>query len=156
MVADYDLAQLNVARLRAPLDSPELKDFVDWLEPINAVSDRSPGFVWRLQTDEGDATSIRVFDDDMVIVNMSVWESVEALTAFVYRSEHKDVFARRKEWFERMDNYLVLWWVPTGHVPSVVEGVGRLEHLREHGPTSEAFTMKQPFPPPVQSLDGNE
>jgi hypothetical protein len=120
-VGAFHIAQLNVARLRAPLDSPHLTDFVDRLEPINALADRSPGFVWRLQTDDGNATSIRVFDDDMLIVNMSVWESVGALSNFVYRSEHRTVFGRRKEWFEA---------------------------LREHGPTADAFTMKTAFPPP--------
>jgi hypothetical protein len=148
-VASFQVAQLNVARLRAPLDAPELADFVAWLEPINALADRAPGFVWRLQTDDGDATSIRVFDDDMLIVNMSVWESIDALNAFVYRSDHKDVFARRKEWFERIDDaYVVLWWHPADEPPAVEEGARRLEHLRAHGPTPEAFTLRASFPPP--------
>ena len=147
----FHLAQLNVARLRAPLDSPVLADFVAWLEPINALADTAPGFVWRLQTDEGDATSVRVLDDDMLIVNMSVWESVEALSAFVYRSGHKDVFARRKEWFERVDEaYLVCWWVPVGEIPSVDEAVRRLELLRERGPSPDAFPLKSPFPAPAE------
>jgi hypothetical protein len=148
-VGSYHLAQLNVAHLLAPLDSPQLADFVSWLEPINALADGSPGSVWRLQTDEGDATSIRVFDDDMVIVNMSVWESVDALNSFVYRSEHRTVFARRKEWFERMDDaYLVLWWVEAGRIPTVEEGIERLEHLRTKGGTPHAFTIKNAFPAP--------
>jgi uncharacterized protein DUF3291 len=149
----FHLAQLNVARLRAPLDSPELADFVAALEPINAVADCAPGFVWRLQTEEGDATSIRVFDDDMLIVNMSLWESVEALNAFVYRSDHRSVFARRKEWFEHIeDAYVVLWWLPRGDIPSVDDGVRRLEHLRANGPSAEAFTLKTPFPPPAAAV----
>jgi hypothetical protein len=154
-VADgYHLAQLNVARLRAPLDSPQLADFVAWLDPINALADAAPGFVWRLQTDEGDATSVRAFDDDMLIVNMSVWESIEALHDFVYRSGHKDVFARRTEWFERMDEvYVVCWWIPAGDVPSVEDAVARLELLRTNGPSPDAFTLRSPFPAPAtQSL----
>lgn len=153
MEAGFHLAQLNVARLRAPLDSPELADFVTWLEPINALADVAPGFVWRLQTDDGDATSVRVFDDDMVIVNMSVWESMDALFDFVYRSEHNTVFARRKEWFERIDeSYLVCWWIDAGDIPSVEDGVKRLELLRRDGPTPDAFTMKTSFPPPSAAL----
>jgi Domain of unknown function (DUF3291) len=149
-VSGFHLAQMNVARLRAPLESPELADFVAWLEPINAIADRSPGFVWRLQTDEGDATSIRAFDDDMMLVNMSVWESVEALAAFVYRSDHRSAFTRRFEWFERLEElYLVLWWVPTGTIPTVEGGVRRLEQLRAHGPTPDAFIIKNPFPAPA-------
>jgi hypothetical protein len=146
----FHVAQLNVARLRAPLDSPQLADFVALLEPINAVADRSPGFVWRLQTEDGNATSIRVFDDDMLIVNMSVWESVEALRSFVYRSDHRTVFGRRKEWFEALDQpYLVLWWIPEGHIPTVEEAVRRLEQLRAHGPSADAFTIKDSFAVPA-------
>jgi hypothetical protein len=149
-VARFNVVQLNVARLRSPLDSPELSDFVAWLEPINAIADHSPGFVWRLQTDEGNATSIRVFDDDMMIVNMSAWESVEALAGFVYGSDHRSVFARRKEWFERIeDAYVVLWWLPAEEVPTVEEGRRRLEQLRANGPTADAFTIKTWFPPPT-------
>jgi hypothetical protein len=149
----FHVAQLNVARLRAPLDAPELADFVAWLEPINEIADRARGFVWRLQTDDGNATSIRVFDDDMLIVNMSVWESIQALSDFVYRSDHRTVFARRKDWFERVDQaYLVLWWIPAGSIPTVEEGVRRLERLRANGPTADAFTTKAPFPAPGEKL----
>jgi hypothetical protein len=149
----FHLAQVNVARLRAPIDSPQLADFVAWLEPINSLADQSPGFVWRLQTDEGDATAVRVLDDDMIIVNLSVWESVETLNDFVYRSAHREVFARRKEWFERMDDaYLVCWWIPAGDIPSVEESVRRLELLRTVGPSAEAFTLKSPYAAPARAL----
>ena len=155
MEADgYHLAQLNVAKLRAPIDAPELAEFVAWLEPINRIADNAPGFVWRLQTEGGDATSIRVFDDEMIVVNMSVWSSPEALTDYVYRSQHKDVFARRKEWFERIDEaYLVCWWTPAGEIPSVDEAVRRLELLRERGPSADAFTLKAPFAAPAPASD---
>jgi hypothetical protein len=142
----FQLAQLNVARLRAPLDSPEIAEFVALLDPINALADAAPGSVWRLQTEDGDATSIRVFDDDMFIVNMSVWESLEALSDYVYRSDHRTVFARRKEWFERIaEAHLVCWWIASGEVPTVDEGVTRLEVLRSRGPSPEAFTLRAPF-----------
>ena len=141
------LAQLNIARLGAPLDSPTLAGFVAALEPINALADGSPGFVWRLQTDEGDATSIRAFDDDMLIVNMSVWESLEALRAFVYGPDHRAVMAGRRQWFEKMaEAYLVLWWVPAGYVPSVDEAKERLERLRRDGPSPAAFTLSKAWP----------
>jgi hypothetical protein len=150
MASPHHLAQVNVARLRAPLDAPELADFVAALEPVNALADAAPGFVWRLQTDEGDATSIRAFDDDMIIVNMSVWESLEALRDFVYRSDHRTFLARRRQWFERMDAPMVaLWWVPAGHRPTVAEAKQRLDALEGLGPTTEAFTFRRSFPAPA-------
>ena len=148
-MAGYHLAQLNIGRIRGPLESPPLAEFIAALEPINAIADKSPGFVWRLQTEEGDATSIRAFDDDMLLVNMSVWESLDALSAFVYQSDHRAVMLRRREWFERpADAFMALWWVPADHIPTVNEAKQRLERLREHGPSQEAFTFSKPFPPP--------
>jgi Domain of unknown function (DUF3291) len=145
------VAQVNIGRLRAPIDSPLVKDFVDLLDPINKLADRSPGFVWRLQTEDGNATAVRPFEDEGILVNMSVWESVEALGAFVYESRHLDVLRRRKEWFERMDeSYLALWWVPTGRIPTVADAVERIEHIREHGPTPYAFTLRTHFLPPSE------
>jgi hypothetical protein len=142
------LAQLNIATARAPLDSPELAEFVDNLEPINQLAEQSPGFVWRLQDESGNATSIQVFDDPNTIVNMSVWESADQLKDFMFRTHHRDFLRRRKEWFEVVpeDTY-VLWWVPSGHRPSVEEAVERLEYLREHGDTPRAFTFKSNFQP---------
>jgi hypothetical protein len=140
------LAQLNLALPREPLDSPALADFVARLEPVNAVADASPGFVWRLQTDDGDATGIRGFGDDRLIVNMSVWESLEALRAFVYSNRaHLDVLRRRREWFARMDTYLVLWWVPVRHIPTLAEAEERLDLLQERGPSPDAFTFRSVF-----------
>jgi len=155
-MAAYRLAQCNVARLRAPLDSPALAEFVGALEPINRLADQAPGFVWRLQTEDGDATAIRAFDDDMLIVNMSVWESVDALAEFVYRSAHRDVMRRRREWFEKMEEaYLVLWWIPAETLPTVSDAQSRFETLRRDGPSSEAFTFRSPFPPPGASVPSN-
>jgi hypothetical protein len=143
------LAQVNVARLVAPMDDPRTRGFAEALEPVNALAEASPGFVWRLQDEGGDATAIQVFDDPMIIVNLSVWESLESLGAFVYRSGHADYLRRRREWFHKMDEaYTTLWWVPAGHEPSPLEARERLEHLRAHGPTEQAFTFRVPFPAP--------
>ena len=149
----YHLAQLNIGRLRAPLESPQIAGFVAALEPINAIADAAPGFVWRLQTEDGDATAIRPFaEDDLLLVNMSVWRSLEALADFAYRSDHRDVMRQRRDWFERMaEAYLVLWWVPEGHIPTVDEAKARLERLRRVGPSPDAFTFRQPFPPPGET-----
>lgn len=153
------LAQLNIATLVAPLDSPLLTDFVASLDRINALADQAQGFVWRLQTDDGDATGIRYFGED-VIVNMSLWESVESLHDYVYRSSHIDVMRRRAEWFKRSAvPYTVLWWVPAGHRPSLEEAGARLQYLQRYGPTAKAFTFKKRFAAPGsgvagQALDG--
>jgi Domain of unknown function (DUF3291) len=144
----YDLAQLNIGRLLAPTDHPDTKGFMDALEPVNALADAHPGFRWRLQTEDGDATAIRPYDDDLMIVNMSTWASLEALADFVYGDEHRAVMVQRRQWFERMATYLVLWWVPAGHRPSIDEAKARLGLLEQHGPTPEAFTFRENFPSP--------
>ena len=144
---DYHLAQLNIAKMKFDIDSPELADFVARLEDVNALADASPGFVWRLQTDTGDATAIDFFGTD-TLVNMSVWQNIESLHDYVYRSNHKEVLARRKEWFERMQEaYSVLWWIPAGSIPTLEEAAQRLEQLQNRGPSATAFTFKQMFPP---------
>jgi hypothetical protein len=145
----YELAQLNIGIIKGPMDSPVMADFAANLERINALADQTSGFIWRLQTDEGDATAIRPFDDENMLVNMSMWRDVESLRRFVYRSDHVDIMRRRGQWFERMSEaFLVLWWVPTGHRPSVAEAVAKLEILRRDGPTAEAFTFRQSYPAP--------
>ena len=143
----YELAQMNVGRLRAPLDSPQLADFVGALDRINAVADGSAGFVWRLQDDSGNATALHPMGEDF-IVNMSVWQDAKSLQAFVYRSDHVDVMRRRREWFEKMDIFLVLWWVPRGYRPTAEEGIERLTLLRSRGPSADAFTFGNLFPSP--------
>jgi len=147
-MSQYELAQLNIGILTGPLDSPPLADFVGNLARINALAESSPGFVWRLQTDEGDATALRPMDEE-TLVNMSVWKDLASLRSYVYRSAHVEVMRRRKEWFQQMSQaYLVLWWVPKGHRPSLQEAIAKLELLRSSGPTEEAFTFRQAFPPP--------
>jgi hypothetical protein len=151
----YQLAQINVAELRAPLDSPQLKDFVDNLDRINALAESADGFIWRLKGEGNDATSLRPMGDK-VIVNMSVWRDVTALRDYVYHSAHVEIMKRRREWFARMKSaYLCLWWVPQGHTPSVMEAAERLEHLRQHGPTREAFTFGEAFSAP-DAQEGGE
>lgn len=145
--APYELAQVNVARLKFPLDSPELKEFVDALDPVNAVADAADGFVWRLQSEAGNATDIPVLGDEWLIVNMSVWRDTNALTAFMYRGQHRELLARRRAWFEHLEEAAaVLWWVPAGHRPSVAEAEERLLHLRAHDATPYAFTLRTSFP----------
>ena len=154
-MAAHHLAQVNVATLRAPLDGPELAGFVAQLEPVNALADQSPGFVWRLQTEDGDATAIRPFEDDRVMVNLSVWASLEALRSFVYATRHLEVMRHRRAWFHRMpDPYMALWWVPAGTIPTVAEARDRLELLASHGPTAGAFTFRAPFPVPADATRG--
>jgi len=151
---DFQLAQVNIGRLRAPLDSAQLAGFVAALNPVNALADAAPGFVWRLQTEDGNATAVRAFEWDQggsagVLLNMSVWESVEALAAFVYSDRHKRVLRRRREWFEPMTQaYTALWWVPRGRIPTTGDAEDRIRHLRTHGPTPRAFTLRAHFPPP--------
>jgi hypothetical protein len=147
-MSNFELAQLNVAHLKAPLDSPVLADFVANLDRINLLADASDGFRWRLATDDGRATSLRPFGED-VIVNMSVWRDLNALRKFVYESAHTEIMRRRREWFARVAQaYAVLWWVPAGHRPSLAEAGDRLEQLRQHGPSSAAFTFGTNFGAP--------
>ena len=148
--AHHHVAQLNIARPRAPLDSPQLAGFVSRLDEINALADAAPGFVWRLVDGEGgNATTLRPYGPD-VMVNLSVWESVEALYDFAYRTAHLDVLRRRREYFDHdgLDAYAVLWWVPAGTQPSLAEARRRLDLLAAEGPTWQAFTFRERFPPP--------
>lgn len=130
------------------MDHPAIADFAAGLELINGLADKSPGFVWRLQTDSGDLTSVRPYEDPDVIVNLTVWETPEALREFAYRSDHLSFLRRRGDWFIPMDGEVVVgWWVPAGHLPDIDEAKARLAHLIEHGPTAHAFGIRKPFPP---------
>jgi Domain of unknown function (DUF3291) len=145
----FELAQLNIGIIRGPMDSPVMADFAANLERINAVAEQSAGFVWRLQTEAGDATAIRPFENENMLVNMSVWRDVASLNDYVYSSAHVELMRRRREWFEPMrDAFLVLWWVPKGHRPNVAEAIAKLDVLRTQGPSAEAFTFRRAFPPP--------
>jgi hypothetical protein len=151
-MTDFHLAQVNIGRVVAPLDSPELADFVAQLPEINALADLAPGFVWRMVDDGGaDSTSLRPDNnDDMLLINCSVWESVQALRDFTYRSDHLRVLSRRREWFQRMaESYQALWWVPAGHRPTAAEAMERIALLREQGCGPLAFTFREPHPAPA-------
>ncbi len=147
----FHLAQANFARGRGPVDSPVMAGFVALLAYINSVADRSPGFVWRLQTEDGDSTAIRAFDDPLIIFNMSVGESMEALHDHVYTSDHLEPLQKRRDWFEKVDApSLVLWWIPAGHTPTVGDALERLEILKKVGPCPQAFTFRKHFAAPGQ------
>ncbi len=134
------LAQLNVGKLRYNQDDPRVADFMSNLDRINAVAERTPGFVWRLQDESGNATSIVAFDDPKLLVNLSVWENPQALEQFVWQTVHKQFYVRRGEWFEVMDKmHFVMWWIEPGHLPTTVEARERLEHLWAHGTSDYAF-----------------
>jgi hypothetical protein len=148
---NFHLAQINIGRLIAPIDDPRIAGFVSQLDSVNAVADAAPGFVWRLQSASGNATDIAYSDDPMILVNMSVWESVEALRDFVYASRHLEVFRQRAQWFEKFEKaYYCLWWIPAGHIPTVAEGRERLEHYQQHGPTAYSFWFSKLFPIPAE------
>jgi len=152
-VGDWQIAQLNIGRTVAPLDDARLADFMTQLDEINGLAERSPGYVWRLQGESGNATEVKVDDDPLVIINLTVWNSIDELFDFAYRSAHKAVFTRRFEWFERWQGpSVVLWWQPAGTIPDTGEALRRLRLLAENGPTAEAFTFKQRFEPPVTAI----
>jgi hypothetical protein len=149
MSAKFHLAEVNVGRLKAAIDHPMIKDFADNLDRINALAESSPGFVWRLKGDGNNATDLAIDGDPLFIPNLSVWEDVPSLGAFVYRSGHIEIMRRRKEWFEHMETYMALWWAPVGHEPTVEEALEKLALLKTHGPTPSAFTFRAPFPAPT-------
>lgn len=148
-MAAYQLAEINIARFKRPIEDLVNADFVEALERVNAEAEKQPGFVWRLIGEGDDATDIDAFGDPRIIVNMSVWADMQALSAFAYRNSlHREVFRRKAEWFEEIEVSLAMWWVEQGYRPTAEEGRARLELLAERGPTPEAFTFKSAFPPP--------
>ena len=147
----HHLAQINIGRILAPVDDPKIADFMAQLDEVNGLADVAPGFVWRLQSSSGNATDVAYNDDPFVLVNMSVWESVEALQDYVYKSRHLEVLRDRAKWFEKMEKpHYCLWWVPAGYIPSVAEARERLEHYQTHGATPVSFWFSQRFPTPVE------
>jgi len=151
----YHIAQVNIGRVRATLEDPRMAGFVNRLDEINALADHSPGFVWRLQTSAGNATYLRPYEDDWILMNMSVWKSIEELRQYVYRTAHVELLRQRQEWFETfVGTYAALWWVPVGHIPGIDEAKKRLAYLDAHGPTEFAFNFKTTFPPDEQFQHG--
>lgn len=153
MSGDWQLAQINVGRLVAPVEDPAVADFINALAQVNTLAEASPGFVWRLKDDvSAGATDIRPAPDQQFIVNMSVWTDADSLFQFVYRSAHTPVMARRREWFDRFEGaYQALWWIKAGHQPTVEEGLSRLWMLDRYGPSPQAFTFKARFPAPGET-----
>lgn len=150
----HHLAQINIGRIVAPIDDPRLARFVEQLEPINQLAESSPGFVWRLQSEQGNATDIPYNDDPFMLLNMSGWESIEDLKAFTYKTRHVEIFRDRAQYFEKLDvPHYCLWWVPIGHRPSVQEGRTRIEPYRQHGATPEAFWFSEWFPAPASETE---
>jgi hypothetical protein len=144
----YQVAQVNIGRIKFPLDDPGMAGFLNRLDEINALAEKTPGFVWRLQTGEGNATYFRPYADDRILMNMSVWETIEALRDYVYHTTHAQLLRQRTEWFEKFSgSYSALWWVPAGHIPSIDEARKRIAHLDVHGPTQFAFNFKTTFQP---------
>ena len=140
------LAQLNIAKAKYPLDDPRMKEFTDNLEPINAIAEATEGFVWRLVGENDNATDVQAFSDPNIIVNMSVWSSMDALKDFMFKTHHRDYLRRKKEWFSEIENAsYVLWWIEDGTIPNVDDGIVRLEHLRSYGDSPYAFSFKAPF-----------
>ena len=144
----YHIAEINIGRIRAELDDPAMAGFVNRLDEINALADASPGFVWRLQTNEGNATYLRPFNDERLLLNMSVWSDIESLRHYVYHTAHRELLRERHAWFEKLEQvYLALWWVPAGHIPGIDEARRRLAHLESCGPSQFAFNFKSIFEP---------
>lgn len=142
------LAQINIALMKAPLDNPIMAEFAAALDQVNAIADQSLGFVWRLKTESGNATQIRAYSDPKMLVNLSVWQSVDHLKTYVYKSLHGEFFVRRRQWFEKYQGeHFAMWWIPEGHLPTVEEAKARLEHLSRYGDSPTAFTFAKPFPP---------
>jgi len=147
---EFHLAQINIALALAPMDSEEMRDFMRRIDEINRLAERFEGFVWRLKDENGNATAIQAFDNPDMLINMSVWQSIDCLKDYTYKSAHLDLIRDRARWFGKMkDPHLVLWWIPAGHVPTIEEGKARLALLDQHGPTAEAFTFARTFEPPV-------
>lgn len=146
---EFHVAQINIARMvGVNIDDPVMKEFVDNLDRVNELAENSDGFVWRLKDDSNNASDFNPYNDEQVIINVSVWESIESLEQFTYRTFHTDFLKRRKEWFQKFGKaYFALWWIEKGNVPTVEEAVNRLSHLQENGPTRQAFTFNQRFPP---------
>ncbi len=149
MSVKYNLAQINISKSKGLPDSPVMRTFMEKIDEVNAIAEGSDGFVWRLKSDDGNATSIQIFEDELIIVNMSVWRDMDAFKGFVFKGLHAAMMRKRNEWFERSDfSNLALWWIPEGHIPSTEEAKAKLELITKVGDTQEAFRFKNLFEPP--------
>ena len=146
----YHVAQINIALMKAPLEDPVMTEFAAALERVNQIADQSSGFIWRLQSASGNATDIRSYPDLRMLINLSVWQSVEQLKTYVYRSLHGEFLSRRHRWFKKYPGeHFTMWWISVGHLPTVEEGKSKLEYLALHKDSPEAFTFAKPYPPPI-------
>jgi len=142
----HHLSQVNISRMIAPLSNPIMADFVAELDSINQLADNAPGFVWRLQTEAGNATSVSAYDDELILLNLSVWESIDDLKQFVYRSQHGKVMRNRNKWFQKYQGVnMALWWLPVGDLPTVDEAEKRLQYLNDFGDSDYAFSFKNQY-----------
>ncbi|WP_137939932.1 DUF3291 domain-containing protein [Chitinivorax sp. B] len=150
MSPHFHLAQVNIAKTKAPMNDPSMQGYVEQITHLNHLADQSPGFIWRLQSDEGDATAIRLFDDPLIMINLSVWTSLDALTKYVYQGDHLQAVKQRKQWFEPQTSpRLALWWLPAGELPTPGQAKDKLMQLATQGATQTAFTFAHPFQPPA-------
>lgn len=146
----YQLAQLNLAKFRLPIEDPVNADFVNNLDAVNAIAEAHPGFVWRLKGEGNDAMDLQAYDDPKIISNLSIWTDLESLLDFVYKEDaHKNIMRRRREWFDKMEFFLVLWWVEAGQIPTLTQSIEKLELLEKTGPSAEAFTFRDHYPAPA-------
>jgi hypothetical protein len=149
-ITTFHLAQVNVAQAKAEMESELMQGFVSRLDEINALAESAEGFIWRLKEDSGSATAIRVFDDPLLLINMSVWANLEALKHYVYKSLHVELIKDREVWFNKMgESHQALWWIPAGHIPCTEEARKKLEYIRKNGPSADAFTFAKPYPTPM-------
>lgn len=147
-IKSHHLSQVNISRMIAPLESPVMAEFVAKLDSINKLADNSPGFIWRLKTESNNATSIHAYDDELILLNLSVWESIDALKQFVYRSQHGKVMRNRQKWFHKSEGHnMALWWITIGHIPTVDEAKKRLQHLNQYGESDYVFSFRSQFLP---------
>ena len=155
MANEYHIAEINVARMKGVnIDDPIMNEFVENLESVNNLAESSEGFVWRLKDENNDATSFNPYKDEQIIINVSVWESIESLENFVFKTFHSDFLRRRKEWFKSYGKiHTAMWWVPKGNYPTVQEAVDKLDYLQKNGSSEIVFDYKNKFPEPVKPPD---
>ncbi len=146
----YHIAEINIAKMKGVnINDPIMKEFADNLDEVNRIAEKSEGFVWRLKDDNNNATNFNPYNDVQIIINVSVWTSIETLEQFMYRTFHSEFLRRRKEWFITYGTaHTAMWWVPQGHIPSLQEAVEKLDYLQQHGPSPLSFDLKNKFPAP--------
>ena len=153
---DHHLAQVNIGRMRGTnIEDLVMQEFVENLDRINGLAEKSAGFIWRLKDEHNNATHFNPYEDKRIIINLSVWRDLESFERFVYHSDHLNFIKRRMEWFEKFEkSHLALWFIPAGHLPTISEAVHKLDYLHQRGPSAEAFDFRRKFPPPDGMVTG--